>query len=64
MFGLNPLEITTESRLVLFIATEIASATEVAPSYKDALASSISVKSHTKDWNSNNTCKIPCEISA
>ena len=49
MFGLNPLEITTESRLVLFIATEIASATEVAPSYKDALASSISVKSHTKD---------------
>ena len=32
VFGLNPFETTTPSLLVLFIATDIASATEVAPS--------------------------------
>ena len=49
LFGFKPDDITTPSRLVLLIATEIASAIEVAPSYKEALANSISVKSQTKD---------------
>ena len=48
----------------MLIATEIASAIEVAPSYKEALANSISVKSQTKDWNSNKTWRIPWDISA
>ena len=38
LFGFKPEDITTPSRFVLFIATEIASAIEVAPSYKDALS--------------------------
>ena len=63
-FGFKPLDITISSLLVLLIATEIASAIEVAPSYKEAFANYISVKSQTKDWNSNSACSTPCDISA
>ena len=45
----NLFSITAASLIVLLIATEIASAIDVAPSYKEALANSISVKSQTND---------------
>ena len=52
------------SRLVACTVITMASAAAVAPSYSDALATSMPVSSQIIDWNSKMVCSVPCEASA
>ncbi len=51
------------SRRVTRLAISTASAQAVAPSYSEALATSMPVISATWVWNSNRYCSVPCAIS-
>ncbi len=59
------LEQTTRWALLPFTrrAMSAASASAVAPSYIDALTTSIASSSETSVWNSKMICSVPCAIS-
>ena len=52
------------SRPVAWTASIIASAAAVAPSYSEALATSMPVSAQIIDWNSKIVCSVPCDASA